>query len=414
MSRIRKLTETTGLTVIVLVCCLGGFAPAQCPPGDWNGDCRVDWLDLGLLATYWLNEPNHADDPNHCATADAADLAVLANHWRRTGCPIVINELLAHSHDISPDWIELHNVSDVPVDIGGWFLSDNEQDLYKYRIEDGTVVEPNGYVVFHEDTQFGNPYHPGTQSPFALSENGESLCLYSGADEQFPDCLVVERFGASETWVTFGRHPTSMGTFAFVLMSEATPGQANTGPLVGPVVINEIMYHPVGDTDAEYVELLNISPGPVTLFDFRSMEPWRFTDDGGIALVFPHEPPVTLNAGEHILLTRNASLVRRTYGVPAHVQIFSWGSGRLSNSGERIRLLKPGDVDNAGTRYWVEVDSILYSDGTHPENSPDGVDRWPPEADGAGLSLNRIFPSRYGDDPGNWHATIPTPGSTND
>ena len=35
----------------------------------------------------------------------------------------------------------------------------------------------------------------------------------------------------------------------------------------GPVVINEIMYHPGQPADAEYVELLNISDEPVTLYD---------------------------------------------------------------------------------------------------------------------------------------------------
>ncbi len=399
---------------IMLILLLMGPAWAVCPPGDLNGDCRVDHLDLALLAAQWLSEPNDIHRPKSDGVIDAVDLAVLANHWRRTGCPIVINELLAHSHDVAPDWVELYNVSSVPVDVGGWFLSDDERNLYKFRIEDGTVIEPNGYAVFYEDMQFGNPHHPGTQSPFALSENGEMLCLYSGDDERYGEHLLIERFGASETWVTFGRHLTSMGTYAFVPMSEPTPGQANALPLVGPVVINEIMYNPPGNRDAEYVELLNISRGLVTLFDFRSLEAWRFTDDGGIDFVFPRDNPVTLEPGEHILLVKDVALVRRVYNVAPYVQTFAWGSGALSNSGERIRLLKPGEIDEAGTRYWIEVDSVHYSDGTHPENYPDGVDRWPPEADGDGLSLNRIFPSRYGDDPGNWQATIPTPGSTND
>ncbi len=48
-----------------------------------------------------------------------------------------------------------------------------------------------------------------------------------------------------------------------------TPGQNDTGslpaagsvnayPKVGPVVIREIMYHPAVDSDAEYIELVNI------------------------------------------------------------------------------------------------------------------------------------------------------------
>jgi hypothetical protein len=60
------------------------------------------------------------------------------------------------------------------------------------------------------------------------------------------------------------------------------------------------------------------------------------------------------------------------------------------------------------------VDRVAYSDGSRDDDFPHHVDPWPVEADGLGPSLNRLFPSRYGDDSNNWHATIPTPGSTND
>jgi hypothetical protein len=49
---------------------------------------------------------------------------------------VVINEVMAHSN-AGPDWIELHNTTSAPIDIGGWFLSDNDRDepnLTKYRI----------------------------------------------------------------------------------------------------------------------------------------------------------------------------------------------------------------------------------------------------------------------------------------
>jgi Lamin Tail Domain len=199
-----------------------------------------------------------------------------------------------------------------------------------------------------------------------------------------------------------------------VLMDQTTPGSLNTYPKIGPVVINEVMYRPASDGDAEYVELMNMSDGAVTLFDFSSQEPWRFIDEAGIEFSFPTDVPVTLQSREYLLLARDLSLVHRLYNVPANVQAFEWDSGKLSNSGERLLLLKPGDVDNIGTRYWIDVDSVSYSDGSHGEDFADGRDRWPTEADGLGPSLNRMFWSRYGDDPNNWQATIPTPGATND
>ena len=54
-------------------------------------------------------------------------------------------------------------------------------------------------------------------------------------------------------------------------MISNTPGQANSGPQVGPVVISEVMYHPVGASEEqlEFVEICNT--GSVT----EDLENWR-------------------------------------------------------------------------------------------------------------------------------------------
>jgi hypothetical protein len=85
-------------------------------------------------------------------------------------------------------------------------------------------------------------------------------------------------------------------------------------------------------------------------------------------------------------------------------------NGKLNNGGERLQLSMPGDVDEFGTRYYIRVDRVSYSDGSHPEDCPGGVDLWPTEADGAGKSLNRRVSSGYGNDPDNWQAGTPSPG----
>ncbi|MHC4890302.1 MAG: lamin tail domain-containing protein, partial [Planctomycetota bacterium] len=47
---------------------------------------------------------------------------------------VVINEVMAHSHGTAPDWIELYNTTGTAIDLSGWFLSDNDANLMKYRI----------------------------------------------------------------------------------------------------------------------------------------------------------------------------------------------------------------------------------------------------------------------------------------
>jgi len=324
---------------------------------------------------------------------------------------LVINEILSHSHDIASDWIELYNTSDQPLNVGGWFLSDDLLVPQKYEIAYGTMIEPHGYLVLYEMAHFGNPFDAGTLEPFALSENGETLYVFSGLDGVLTGFQIEEGFGASNTGIPFGLYQKSTGTHNFVFVSEPTPGQANSDPLVGPVVISEIMYHPSNDDDAEYVELTNISDQWVPLFNPIEYLPWRFQDnpDGsGISLAFPLNPGLELQPGERILLVKDKAALYGSFNVPATVTILEWPTGKLSNSGDKIQLDQPGDTDLAGLRYWIRTDRVNYSDGSHPDNS--GTDRWPAGPDGKGWSLQRTELSEYGNDPINWHAGMPSPG----
>ena len=147
---------------------------------------------------------------------------------------IVINEVLSHSAEGAPDWIELHNTSGEPFDVGGWYLSDSKAELTKYRIAEGTIIPPNGYVVFNEDTSFGEiSTDPGKTIPFALNENGETVYVYGPSNDLLLEYLEEESFGPSPTGVSRGRYRKSTNTYNFIFMEETTPGSANSAPLVG-------------------------------------------------------------------------------------------------------------------------------------------------------------------------------------
>jgi hypothetical protein len=70
-------------------------------------------------------------------------------------------------------------------------------------------------------------------------------------------------------------------------------------------------------------------------------------------------------------------------------------------------------VDEFGTRYYIRIDRLNYSDGSHPEDCPGGTDLWPPEADGGGMSLSRKLAGVYGNDVANWRAAPASPGFAN-
>jgi hypothetical protein len=327
---------------------------------------------------------------------------------------VVINEIMTYPGPGESDWIELHNTTSEVIDLGGWFLSDSASDLMRYRIAAGTVIEGGGYLVFGQEATFGNTNDPGCRVPFGLSRNGETLYLHSGEDGELTGYSVQEKFGASERGVSLGRHRTSTGVVDFVRLSVPTPGAANAAPKVGPVVISEIMYHPVAPEKVQYVELCNISESPVTLYDEALGLPWRFTDapdDSEIELLFADDEPVTLAAGDCVVLVKDVLSFRLTHAVSDDVGVFAWGPGALSGGGKTIQISRPSAVAEDGTVIWIGVDRVAYSDGSHPADFPSGVDPWPVAADGQGLSLHRIDPTAYGNDPANWKAAPPDPGA---
>ncbi|MDI6451203.1 lamin tail domain-containing protein [Anaerobaca lacustris] len=325
---------------------------------------------------------------------------------------VVLNEVLASTTAGAPDWIELHNTTDEAIEVGGWFLSDGARNPMKYEIAPGTIIGPKGYLVLREDETFGNEDDPGCHVPFALSRDGETLYLHSGADGALTGYSVQETFGASETDVTLGRHRTSTGSYDFIALRAATPGAANDEPRVGPVVISEIMYNPAERSEAEYVKLLNVSDAPVTLYDDALGVPWRFADgpdEPQIELLLPSDEPVTLAPGRHLLLVRDPISFAVRYGVVSGMPILAWGPGKLANHGRAVQISMPGGVAGDGTVTWICVDRVAYSDGSHPEDFGGRVDPWPVEADGQGLSLHRVPPTSYGNDPANWQAALPSP-----
>ncbi|MBA7481158.1 hypothetical protein ES707_16628 [subsurface metagenome] len=333
---------------------------------------------------------------------------------------IVINEVMTHTDSWPNDWIELYNTTSGPIDISGWFLSDSDTNVMKYEFAPGTVIGAYDYLVLFEDVNFGTLANGdlGRHVPFALSENGELVRLSSALDANgvLTGYHQTEDFGASENGVSFGRYyKTSTDNFNFVAMSSPTSGSANAYPKVGPVVITEIMYHPdwpvnspYNNDEYEYIELYNSGGSVVTLYDYTENEPWKFTD--GIDYNFPAPPDeVTIGPGEHILVIKNIAAFTSRYGVPAGTVCGPY-TGRLSNGGEKLELSKPGGVDGYGTRQYIRVERVNYSDGSHPGDEPGDTDPWSTEPDGLGSSLIRDDVNLYANDPNNWQATTPTPG----
>ena len=324
----------------------------------------------------------------------------------RTPGAIAINELLAHTDaDARMDWVELKNTTDEPIDIGGWYLSDSMNDLKKYQIAPGTTLWPGQLLLLTQRDHFGNPADSGCLTPFAFSEYGEMVWLVSAdADGNLMGYREAQEFGASDREVAFTRHVTSTGAVEFAAESRNTPLEENASPKIGPVVINEVMYHPAGDTD-EFFELHNITDAAVPLYDtLRPDNTWKID----CAVTYTFASGLSIPAYGYLLVVNtDPDAFRAKYGVPPDVQIMGPYTGALNNAGEDVRLYKPGDPDPLPpypVPYYV-VDHVAYRPAAP----------WPAQADGYGPSVQRASPAAHGNDPVNWNAGPEegTPGRAN-
>jgi hypothetical protein len=313
---------------------------------------------------------------------------------------VVVNEVRAHSSLADGDAIELHNTTSLPVDIGGWFLTDDFNTPKKYTIPGGTTIPANGYFTFYGNslTSFSNA--------FGLGSGGDDIYVFSGSGGNLTGHAHGFDFGASFSNATFGRYLISSGDDHFVWQSTPTLGATNSGPLVGPIVINEISYHPpdtalngipFNNLRDEFIELHNVSGSPAPLFDpAHPTNTWRLTD----AVDYSFPTNVTIPAGGHLIVVgfdpANATLLqdfRNNNYVPAGVPIYGPWDGNLDNESGVVELKRPALPETNG------LDHILVERVKYRDTAP-----WPVGADGYGLTLQRVVRTSYANDPTNWVA----------
>ena len=332
--------------------------------------------------------------------------------------PVLISEILTHTDSPLVDAIELHNPSSQPVDLSGWRLTESSSSLQGFRIPDGTVIAPSGYLVFDE-TDFNpnglwNPNAgPRGSDEFALSgARGGDIWLIEadGAGNLLAFVDHVE-FGASLNGVSFGRWPNGSAGKLYPmkersLFDEATGtyppqkrGGPNPGAMRGQIMISEIMYNPPdGNVDLEFVELYNSSNSSVSLSGWDLDRGVDFTFSAG-TLLKPGQSLVVV--GFDLNATEKLTAFRLAYGIGPEVVLVGGWQGKLNNGGETISLLRPDapPADDPTYTPMVIEESVTYS------NLPP----WPIQADGNGTSLVRSKRDSWSDDVQSWANSTGTP-----
>lgn len=192
--------------------------------------------------------------------------------------PICINEVMSsNTHTLvddalgTPDWIELYNASDKPVDLLEYGLSDNLKEPHKWTFPAVTIA-PHAYLVVYACKQ-----DAAMCTGFALSKSGESLYL----TDNYYNMLHMLDIPSLEADISFARDKN--GNFGYC--ANPTPGEENGDDIVQSIGeieyagsdslhISEVLPHNTQTLACEsgeffpYVKLCNTADSPVSLASF--------------------------------------------------------------------------------------------------------------------------------------------------
>lgn len=224
----------------------------------------IDYLNHGIVTLGWSYGDYPDGDPTsrlamYLATPGAANsnqsapLTASINEWMADN-----SITLADAEDGDyEDWFEIYNPTGSTIDLGGYFLTDDLTDPYKFEIPSSGqyTIPANGFLLVWADKE---PEQNATDltalhADFALSKNGEDIALIAS------DGSVIDSytFGVQVTDQSQGRMLDGGATITDML---STPGASNQVVNTAPVLdtILDATFYPGGTiafsvtaTDAE-------------------------------------------------------------------------------------------------------------------------------------------------------------------
>lgn len=244
-------------------------------------------------------------------------------------------------------WVELFNAGTDAADLAGATIR-TEADLSDIPAEELATVqaELSGSV----------PAGGYLAIDIGLEADDDTGLYLADADG---NVLSAHRFSNALTETSYQVYPAGGGEWYGG--SGESKGEANNPHRTDSIVVNEIMFDPIGGNHGEFVELLNKSEETVDLGG------WEL--EGAVDFVFPSG--TELGAGEFVVVCSDLEWFRSIYGdaINAHGDF----DGRLSNRGDIVRVI---DADNN------LADEVDYGVGGD----------WPALADDLGASMELIHP----------------------
>lgn len=160
----------------------------------------------------------HLPTPGHPNDNGAPAVQVVLNEWMASNGGAVVDP----ADGDADDWFELHNAGPTAADLSAYTLTDDLTRPDKYRIPNGTVLAPGGFLLVWADNETGQTTHTQLHASFQLAGTGESIGLFA------PNGLPVDTltFGSQASNVSEGRFPDA-GAPPFLALDVPSPAAPN-------------------------------------------------------------------------------------------------------------------------------------------------------------------------------------------
>ncbi|MFT6334529.1 MAG: hypothetical protein ACI86M_001915 [Saprospiraceae bacterium] len=154
---------------------------------------------------------------------------IIATSTNTTVGDLVINEFMASNNATVADqdgeyddWIELYNNGSESIDLEGYFLSDDADDVSQWSFPEGTIIDPNEYLIIWADK---DEDQSGLHASFKLSASAESVLLVD------PDTLIIDEVAYVDqtTDISYGRFPNGVGAFQKMNPTFGSENDGTTG-----------------------------------------------------------------------------------------------------------------------------------------------------------------------------------------
>ncbi|MBV6438496.1 MAG: hypothetical protein EPGJADBJ_00120 [Saprospiraceae bacterium] len=170
------------------------------------------------------------------------------------------------------DWIELYNTADMPADIGGYYLSDDEDEPQKWQFPAGATIPAKGYLIVftsgRNEALPGSPFHTN----FKLTQtknNPEHIVLSESNGLVFNDLEIL----TTKLHQSVGR--LTDGSAGWGIFTQPSPGAANDGlPAYIGFAARPVVDQPAGFyEDSVTVALSTAEPNAVIRYTTDGTEP---------------------------------------------------------------------------------------------------------------------------------------------